>query len=247
MVRLPLGSLLIAASVAGCGGESDPAASAAGDVNQGAQTISFTVGFVDAVSKEPLADVTVCAAERDDVPCAISDADGVVTIDLPADSELMLACTHDTQVPTYMTLATGQADFDANVFMLLSKAFAPAFIKLGGGTEDPTKGILVANVYEDLVVRDKRVADAAYTLAPVAGIGPVYGAEGGLPDTTLTQTTMGGPAAIYDLDPGDATVTLSHPSRTCAGGFGWATESATALRTRVFAGGMSTVTFVCPP
>lgn len=73
-VRLPLGSLLIAASVAGCGGESDPAASAAGDVHQGAQAISFTVGFVDAVSKEPLADVTVCAAERDDVPCAISDA-----------------------------------------------------------------------------------------------------------------------------------------------------------------------------
>jgi hypothetical protein len=244
MTRLPLGALLFAAVTAGCGGDPETAPDG---VDPAAETIAFTVAFVDAVFKEPLVGVEVCAAGRDDVPCAATAADGVVTLDLPAESELMLGCTIATHVTTYMTITTGRDDYDANVFMLLNLGAANALRTLSGAPDNPAKGIVIGNVYEDLAQRDQRVAGATYALSPAAGIGPVYGGEGGFPDPALTQSTIGGPGVIFDLDPGETTVTLSHSSRTCEGGFGWPTESATSLRTRVFAGGMSTVTFVCPP
>jgi hypothetical protein len=101
-------------------------------------------------------------------------------------------------------------------------------------------------VYEDLETRTTRVAEATFTIAPATGGGPVYVSAQKLPDPSLTASTEGGPAVFFDLD-GEVTITIAHPTRACVGGFGWAAGDERSLRSKVFPGGLSNVTFVCPP
>jgi hypothetical protein len=208
---------------------------------------AINVQFQDAVLRYPLGGLEVCAADRPDVPCAKTGADGRVSAPLPPNAEIMLRCRAPLHATTSMTLFTPDADFDVGVFRLLEQATADLFTGIAGAPRNPDRGILLVNLYDEMVKRDVRVADATVTLEPSAGVGPLYGGNGVLPDSRLTSTSVNGPAGFYDLPPGDYSVTITHPSRSCTGGFGWPGASPTTLRTRVFAGGMSTVTYVCPP
>jgi hypothetical protein len=250
--------LAAALAVAGCGGESDGASSSTttttssatsgtsgGDA--GPELVRMSVAFIDARTSEPLVALDVCVAGNDGVPCGKTGDDGLLTMDLPAAAEILLACTIDTHVPTYMTLKTPAEAFDVGVFRLLDTGTAQIFVSAAGATQGTDQGIVIANVYEDLVERDERVAGATFSSAPQDGLGPVYGGALGLPDPNLEATSEGGPAAFFELPPGPRTVTIAHPDASCAGGFGWPTDAETSLRTEVFAGAMSTVTFVCPP
>lgn len=210
--------------------------------------VAFTVVFADAVSPAsgPLAGVEVCVAERDDLACANSDADGRVTLDVPADAAILLRCERDTHGPAFMTWQTGDVDIDAGTFSLLGKPFQSGLVNAAGATTWPTTGAITANIYEDLVNRDVRVADATVTITPSAAV--TYVSAERVPDPDLTASTLGGPAIFYDLADGtEVTLTISHPSRTCTGGFGWPTDDSKALRTRVYAGALTNVTFVCLP
>lgn len=211
--------------------------------------IVFSVQIVDATTSPPLPlkSVEVCAADRPDIACATSDADGRLTLSLPVDSELMLRCEGPSHGPMYMTWAIGSDDIDAGTFSLLDKTKMAALVTFSGAMEWPAKGAILANVYEDLVKRDQRVAGATFTITPDAGGGPVYVSDAKLPDPSLAASTAGGPAVFFDLDPGEVTIAIGHPTRTCTGGFGWKTASSSALRSKIFAEGLSSVTFVCPP
>ncbi len=262
MKRVPLSvrwSLLAALAVAGCESTSQPAdggvaqgdaatpLDASSDAPFKPSAVTLSVRFIDAATRDPLVGVRVCAAERDEVPCSTTRADGGVTIALPADSELMLACTIETHAPMYMTLKTPAANFDVGIFRLIDKKTAAAFVVAAGAPEDPARGIVLANVYDELERREQRVADATFTLDPAEGTGPVYGGAIGVPVPGLTGSTTGGPGMFFNLSPGNRTVKIAHPSRRCVRGFGWPTPSETSIRTKVYAGGLSTVTFVCPP
>jgi hypothetical protein len=212
-----------------------------------ATPIAFHVKVIDARSQEILPGVEVCAADRPEIACATSGSDGMLDMQLPPDSELMLRCQSATHGPAYMTWTIGRLDIDAGTFSLLEKSAAETFIALSGGTQSATQGAITVNVYEDLVKRDKRVAGASFTITPNTGAGPTYVGKSKLPDRSLTSSTDVGPGLFYDLAPGDVTITISHPTRKCTGGFGWKTNDATALRSRIFGGGLSNVTFVCPP
>lgn len=208
-------------------------------------TIAFHVRIVDALAAMPLEGVEVCAAEHPEVECAISDADGDVALELPASTELMLRCEGAEHGPAYMTWTIGDEDIDAGSFGLLDVTRTGLLLGLSGAQAWPDQGAITVNVYEDLALRDTRVADVTVRVSPAGG-GPVYIGEAKLPDPTLTASTVGGPAVAFDLV-GDVTVSIEHPTRTCTAGFGWSTSSPTALRSRIFPGGLSNVTFVCPP
>jgi len=205
------------------------------------------VQFLDARSGGPVSGLEVCAAEREDVPCAHTGDDGKVELALPAREEIMLSCVVRTHVPMYMTLVTPGEAFDVGVFRLLDSVVGNLFAAGGGGLQDPANGIVLVNVYDDLVNRTSRVAGATADLAPLAGVGPVFGGSNGLPDHSLSASTTGGPMAFFNVPPGPRKVVLTHPGKQCAGGFGWPGTTALELRTQVFPGGMSTVTFICPP
>jgi len=211
--------------------------------------ITFTVRFVDAVAPDsgPLVGVEVCVAERADIACDVSDAGGRVMLVVPADTDILLRCHGASHGPAFMTLRTGKDDLDAGVFQLLEEDFQSAFVELAGADDWPTTGAITANVYEDIVDRTTRVADVTFTILPAGG-GPTYAGDARLPDPTLGATTLGGPAIFYDRQAGEeVAITVAHPSRTCTGGFGWPGGDARTLRTRVYAGAISNVTFICPP
>jgi hypothetical protein len=210
-------------------------------------SVLIAVEFRDAVLGYPLVGLEVCVADQPDFPCARTGQDGKVRAPVPANTEVMLQCAAPLHITTYMTLLTPDADFDVGVFRLLEQSTADLFVATAGAPRDPTRGVLLVNVYDDFVKRTERVAGGTAALESAAGIGPVYGANGALPSSKLSAMSSGGPAGFYDLSPGDYTVTLSHPERSCTRGFGWPTAAETTIRTRVFAQGMSTVTWVCPP
>jgi hypothetical protein len=219
----------------------------AGPIDANLPRIEFTVRLRDATAETEtfLPGVEVCAADREDIPCATSDADGRISIELPAQSEIMVRCQSDDYGPAYMTWAIGSEDIDAGVFGLLARANQNLFVTLSGARNWPARGALTANVYEDLVNRDVRIEGATFTIEPAGG-GPIYVNEARRPDASLDATSLGGPGLFFDLE-GEVTVTIHHPTRTCTGGFGWPTGDPAALRSRIFPGGLSNVTFVCPP
>lgn len=228
--------------------ETPDAGASAPDSGTIAKTISFAVKLVDATAQDTaLQGVNVCVPGRSDVACAKSGADGAVKLGLPAGAEVMIGCENKAYGPVYMTWTLGNADLDAGRFGVFTRSTASSFVELSGGKLTPTAGALMVNVYEDLVERTKRVSGATFTLTPKAGGGPTYVSATKLPQPSLTASTEGGPGLFYDLAPGDYTVTIAHPTRTCKGGFGWKAEGPTSLRSRVFGGGISNVTFVCPP
>jgi hypothetical protein len=57
----------------------------------------------------------------------------------------------------------------------------------------------------------------------------------GTPSTTLTQTSSGGPVRVFNMSPGDVTVTLHHPTAHCNTASGWAVGN-DSFRTRIIAG-----------
>jgi hypothetical protein len=248
--RLLIAMLLsLSPSLAACDdGSSEDADASVEDVDAATATIVFSVQVVDALEKEltPLPGIEVCVAERPEVECATSDAEGRLTIELPADSELMLRCEGDDYGPAYMTWTIGEKDIDAGTFSLIDQTRMPFFVSLSGGTEWPDKGAIAVNVYDDLEDRTRRVAGATFSIAPSGGGGPTYVGTEQLPDQELTESTEGGPALFYDLDDGEVTITIAHPSSTCRGGFGWHNDEPTELRSQIFAGGLSFITFVCP-
>jgi hypothetical protein len=258
---LPTFALLALAALAGCTSstgetpapppaqESTPASPDAGaDAALAAATITFKVKLVDARAPDTLlAGIEVCAADRADIPCATSAADGTVTMALPRDSELMLRCKNDRYGPVYMTWSIEKKDIDAGTFSLLEKSAIDLFITYSGGKPSADKGAITVNVYDDLVNRNKRVAGATFTITPKKGGGPVYVGPAMLPDTDLIASTEGGPGLFFDLDPSEVTIAIEHPTLKCTGGFGWKTDKPNALRSRIFGGGLSSVTFVCVP
>ena len=209
--------------------------------------ITFKVVLLDATAAVDtvLEGVEVCVADRSDIPCAVSDANGSIELELPANSELMLRCEGPTHGPMYMTWTIGQDDIDADTFRIIASPTMDALMVIAGAEQWPERGAIIVNVYEDLATRDKLVAGATFTLTPDGG-DPVYVSEAPLPDPELEATTIGGPGVFLDLVDGEVTVSIDHP-RPCSGGLGWETGSATSLRSKIFAGGLSSVTFVCPP
>jgi hypothetical protein len=251
VIALAAGLALVACSDESGSPSSTSSTSSAGSGGSGGdpgpRLVSLSATFVDARTQAPLSGLDVCTAERDDVPCGKTDAQGRIEIAVPADAEILLACTIETHVPTYMTLKTPSDAFDVGVFRLLDASLAETFVSLAGASQERDHGIVIANVYEDIVVRDVRVADATFSLSPEGGLGPIYGGPIGLPDPSLDATTAGGPAAFFELSEGERTLSIEHATRRCVGGFGWPAGGDSSLRTKVVAGGMSTVTFVCPP
>lgn len=207
--------------------------------------IELAVTFTDALTADVLAGVELCVPDHPEVACATSDASGRVAITLPGDSELMLKCQSATHGPGYMTWAIGRDDIDAGEFGLIPSRTQELLFGAVGGTDYTTQGALTVNVYDDLVARDTWVAGATMTIAPASGVGPTYVGENMLPSSSLDATSTGGPGVFAGVTPGSLEVTLHHPDKTCAPGFGWPADAPLTLRTRIFAGGVSNVTFVC--
>jgi hypothetical protein len=210
--------------------------------------IELTVVLVDATAATPtpVAGIEVCVHDRPDVPCATSDAAGRIDMLLPAEAEILLRCEGAGYGPAYMTWTIGSEDIDAGSFNMIPTTSQDALVLLSGATEWWETGAVGVNVYDELVRRDTRVEGATFTIAPV-GRGPTYLGEARRPDPTLTASTIGGPGVFYDIPDGEQViVTIHHPTRTCRAGLGWATDDEASLRTRVFAGAISFITFVCP-
>src|SRR5689334_13644382 len=116
--------LFIAACGGGGGGSGGSGGGTGGGSSTGPESVSFSVRLVDAtaMTDTPLEGIEVCAADHPEVECATSDADGKLTMTLPAESELMLRCENDAYGPMYMTWAIGSEDIEAGTFSLLEKS-----------------------------------------------------------------------------------------------------------------------------
>lgn len=211
--------------------------------------IELTVVLVDATAavETPVAGVEVCVHERPDLACAVSDDAGRIAIMLPASSEILLRCEGAGYGPAFMTWTIGVTDIDAGRFNVIPTGSQDALVLLSGARSWWDTGAVGVNAYDELVRRDTPVAGATFTIEPVFS-GPTYLSEMRRPDQRLTASTAGGPGVFYDIPDGtEVVVTIHHPTRECRAGFGWATGRETSLRTRVYAGALSFITFVCPP
>ena len=206
--------------------------------------VRFTVQVLDAQTPDVLEGVELCVADQPDIPCAVSDAQGNVELSLPANSELMIRCEGPEHGPMYMTWTIGDADIDADTFRIVKSGTIDALLGIAGAEAWPEQGAIIANVYSDLDAKEP-VAGASFVISPAAG-GPVYLDETPLPDPELTATTIGGPGVFFDIEDGEITIRASH-EHPCRLGLGWQADTADSVRSRVFAGGLSSVTFVCAP
>jgi hypothetical protein len=208
--------------------------------------IRFQVAFVDALGGQTLEGVEICVEGDAGTPCATSNAQGAVSLDLPAGRELMLGCRSATHGPAHMTWTIGHEDIQAGSFGLLEAGIQGALYQLSGGADFEGHGAITVNVYTDLVERDAWVPGVTMSISATEAVGPVYISEAMLPDPDLQATTIGGPGVFVDVAPGEVSVTIAHDDLPCAPGFGWASEEPLTLRSQIFAGSLSNVTFVCP-
>lgn len=166
--------------------------------------------LVDRVTGAVVAGAQVCVLDHPEVPCTTSDADGVFLLMADLSGPVALDVTHDDYFSGIFHLEVDEMGGSFLGAPLVALAFAGLF-DATGAPADPTK----AHLASGLMFMDGGPAlGATVTITPASGIGPVYFAGGG-PDPSATGITDG-PFAAINLDPGEVTVTYSHPSATCA-------------------------------
>ncbi|MFO0570129.1 MAG: hypothetical protein U0263_31085 [Polyangiaceae bacterium] len=216
----------------GSGGKGDPTVDVSGVVTELAST----------QPRPPVAGVEVCALDLPSVPCATTDATGAYSLHaVPANYQGALTFSKAGYLTGIAPGMTETEDLVADT-SVAPEALAKTFAGLAGFAWPlGERGVLGIDVLDEL---GNPIEGATVTPLGDGFDGPVYASAAGLPAKELTQTSSIG-AAFAVFPAGKATITVTHPSRTCTLGWrGWPSTTGT-VDAPVVAGASTVVIAVC--
>lgn len=237
-----LASAISVLIVAGCsddeGGSDEPST-----VQLDLEVIEFEPGTsVD----PPLEGAEVCVADTDN--CAISDADGMVTLDIPANSELEILVTADGYAPTITPQTTTDQDITTQVTPMLADAVATVLSGALGTPYPPDGTGVVAVSVLTAPIDDQDNGIAGVTLTPDASGTLFYLDENEIPRTDISATTEpSGAGGLIEVSPGTVELTLGGTATNCVIVAGWPGSDAFSVRLPVRDGYFTQGFVTCDP
>jgi hypothetical protein len=177
--------------------------------------------------RPPIEGVEICVYENEDI-CTTTDENGEFTLEgVPADTDVYLSFTKDGYGSKIMGFSSGSSSLAVTVD-LASDALREVRATAAGAVDSEEKGSITAAAitYNTDKVDSPwasssetgdwiRLEGVSFALEPESGTGPVYADADDVLDPSLDVTAEAGLVYFYDVEPGEYTVTFSHPSMSC--------------------------------
>lgn len=187
-----------------------------------------------------LGDVEVCGHGLA-IPCTTSEGDGDFLLEpLPDASDVVITMTRDGHLPTaYQHHTTLDVEWRKT---LMSDFIVDQMTSRVDTEQQPGKGHILFILWSEPTYDSDRVEGVSFTVDG-GGPTPFYQANGGLPDTSLTATSKSGSGGVFNLEPGD--YTLSFSGAVCEPWFSFAFEPGEPVPVTVLPEKASYLDLVC--
>jgi hypothetical protein len=231
-------TIIAAIAVTGCG-ESSNENAPAGTVGFELEVIAFEPGEDDVT----VSGAEVCVADTSN--CGTTDADGLVELTLPANSEVTLTVTADGYSPVVSPQLTTDVDSAEIRTALLTESVASL---LAGvlGTPYPFEGvgaIAISVLTPPITANDNGIPGVTCVLDNEA---TYYLDENGFPSFDLTATARpDGVCGYVEMAPGEYEVSLGGTASNCVPVSAWPGSGADSIRVPVRAGSFTQAFVVC--
>lgn len=194
------------------------------------RVVTFSPGETDV----PLEGAAVCVLESTN--CQTSDSDGMVSFEMPANSETGFNVVSEGYTPTLAPLTTGEEDLSRQT-AVLADAVVEAMAAILD-TPYPLEGdgvVAVSILTAPVVAPENGIAGA--TLTSGEAYDTFYLDENEFPSYELTATTApSGVGGVVELPPGTHAMELGGEISNCVIDSGWAGSTPSSLRLPVEAG-----------
>jgi hypothetical protein len=208
---------LLPIALSACGGDDDM-------MMMPPPTINVTITNTNAASDDLMEGVEVCVANFTGYDCQVSDATGVVTIESPANSDVLYSFTGMGLYRGLHMLTTGDTD------MAFESEVAPTAIV---NVTAASAGMMLMPGTATILIRTTSTPGTgdpvgfSFTLDPAPAMGtPVYFDESLVPSAMLTETTLTGAAAFVNTTPGDYDLVVMHAAKHCTVEAAWERDTA---------------------
>ena len=206
-------------------------------------TVRTQVNGIGIADNSGLPELEVCVLDGDD--CATTDADGYFELEVPGNSDVgFLVNGGDTWISTLMLYRTATEDVELRLNIPGTAVLELFTLLVGEPINYDTQGSVNINARAAIDDYENDVAGVQFTIAPEGGTGVIYSSPGG-PDTNATETGTEGSADVFNLDPGEYTMTGDFGGTACQPWFGWSSDTPDAMTVRVVAGYATQVSMVC--
>ena len=207
------------------------------------QVIEFEPG---ASMDLPLEGAEVCVADTSN--CATSDAEGMLTLQIPANAEVALLVTAEGYGPTVTPLTTAEQDISGQLTPLLTDATLAVFAGVLG-TSFPTEdeGIIALSVLVAPVdAQDNGIAGVTLTPDPSGTM--YYLDENEIPRLDISATTEpSGAGGLIEVAPGTWELTIGGTANNCVVVSGWPGSDESSVRLPVRSGFITQGFVTCDP
>lgn len=243
----PTGALLLVFAFAATGcGESGGDTGAGGSGPPATVTVEFAViDFQPGQPNIPFEGAQVCVL--DSTNCATSDAEGLATLEAPANAETGFEVTAEGYSPTIAPQTTSDEDL-TTLTAILSDTLAGSLAALLGTPYPPDgTGILAISAVTAPIADDENGIPGVTFTADRTAIS-YYLDENELPSLDLTETTTPSGAGGYiELEPGTVEVSLGGTASNCVVVSGWPGSDASSLRLPIRDGFFTQAFVTCDP
>jgi hypothetical protein len=209
----------------------------------------------------PVPGVKVCVYQQPSIPCVMSDADGVYTLEgLPPLQDIAITYEKDGFRPTLKAIETASTDTDATGNPTYFEPATDADPPIGSAVDWTDKGWVSffalgpGALNGDAGSTVKIVGDpgATVTISPQSGVGPLFVTDDNQFDTSATKLIdLSG--YVFNVDPGTYTMTFTDPNNDCEpisfpfGGWGYPGDSHNLSFPVVKGFGTELVGVICTP
>jgi hypothetical protein len=242
-------AIVFAWTLVGCGDSDGDGAGGTGGTGGSVDTVTVDLSVVEfepLTSDTPIEGAEVCVA--DTTNCATSDADGMVTMEVAANAEIVFEVTAEGYGPTL----TPQTTTDENITTQLSPLLADSVISLLAGilgTPYPFEGtgvIAISSLVEPLGADGNGIAGVTYT--PDETLTSFYLDEDEIPRVEATATAEpSGAGGFIEVAAGTYEVQLGGTASNCVVVAGWPGSGANSVRLPVRAGFITQGIVSCDP
>jgi len=207
-------------------------------------TLTIRGTVVPGEPEVPLEGVQLCEGDGDtDDNCDFSDANGVVTIDVPFGQEISYTLRKETWASYLHTRIVPESGVDGSPGMFPDAWLAEQFGRIGSDYPERGRGtghIAIQTDGDDL---------EGITFLDLVGATSTayYEDEERNWNPDLTETTPEGRGGLVEISPGEYQVNLGGTGERCVPTVGWPGDGPGSVRTLVREGYRSIVVFACPP
>jgi hypothetical protein len=242
--------VLVPLFAAACG---TPAEVSEGDSALGlSETRSATVTLTGHLRRygtnQPFAGASICLRDHAE-PCTTTGADGNFSFSaelVPGEDVLVVASADGFVTNAFPLTYESGTTLPIGSFLFLQKSvYSQYFQMIAGHPPDPTKGTVLVNVWQSWPA-GPALAGGTVAFDPAARV--VYTNETGIPDASLSATTVGGRglAATADISPGELRGTATVAGHTCTSAIGWHARGSETFRVPVLPDAIVSAIAVCP-